>query len=56
MVNYALTKFSTSIADYDTVLAEMETQLELVDNTKIIYLNQILPRGNEFVGILLYAA
>jgi hypothetical protein len=56
MVNYALTKFSTSVGDHDTVLAELETQLETVDNTKRIYLCEILKRGNDFVGVLLYLA
>jgi len=55
MANYALTKWSI-IGDYDAVLAAMETQLETVDNTKNIHLSQIVKRGNDFVGVLLYDA
>ena len=55
MANYALTKWS-QVGDYDSVLAAMETQLETVDNTKTIYLVSIVPRGNDYVGLLLYAA
>lgn len=54
MVNYVLTKYSIK-GEYDAVLAALETQLETVDNGKAIYLCQIMPRGNEFVGLLLYA-
>lgn len=56
MANLALTKFSTSVGDYDAVLAALETQLETVDETKTIHLCQILKRGNDFVGVLLYNA
>lgn len=55
MTAYALTKWSQK-GDYDSILAAMETQLETVDNTKAIYIASIVPRGNDFVGILLYAA
>ncbi len=54
MVNYALTRWSQK-GEYDEILAAMETQLETVDDTKTIYLVNILRKGNEFVGILLYA-
>ena len=54
MTAYSLTNWSQK-GDYDSVLAAMETQLETVDNTKTIYLAQIESRGNEFVGLLLYA-
>lgn len=54
MVNYVLTRFSIR-GDYDAVLAALETQLETVDNAKTIYLLEIIPRGNEFAGVLLYA-
>lgn len=53
MAAYALTDYSVK-GDYDTVLAALETQLETVTNTKAIHLVKILPRGNEFVGVLLY--
>ena len=54
MTNYAITSYSVR-GDYDTVLAALETKLETVVNTKAIYLNSILERGNEFVGVLQYA-
>ena len=54
MGNYALTNYSIK-GDYDSVLAALEVQLETVTNTKTIYLVKIIPRGNEFVGVLLYA-
>jgi len=54
MVDYVLTKWSQK-GDYDSILAAMEIQLETVDNGKAIYLCEIVPRGNEFVGLLLYA-
>ena len=55
MTNYALTKYSIK-GDYDYVLATLETQLETVDNGKSIRYVDIIERGNEFVGILLYDA
>jgi hypothetical protein len=54
MTAYSLTKWSQK-GDYDSVLAAMETQLETVANDKTIYLCEIVNRGNEFVGLLLYA-
>ena len=54
MTNYAITSWSLK-GDYDAVLAAMETKLETVDNTKTIYLQTIVPRGSEFVGLLQYA-
>jgi len=54
MVDYDLTKWSKK-GEYDAVLAAMETQLETVDDAKTIYLIDIVERGNEYVGVLLYA-
>ena len=51
MTNYALTKWS-KVGDYDEVLADMEEELEGVSGT-IRYVD-IVKRGNEFVGLLLY--
>ena len=56
MTAYSLTTFSTSVGEFDVVLAALETQLETVDNGKTIHKVDIIPRGNEFVGILIYAA
>ena len=53
MVDYFFTRYAVT-GDYDTVLAAIETKLETVDATKTIHLNKIIPRGNEFVGVLLY--
>ena len=55
MANYALTKWSSS-GSAEAVLAAMETKLETVDDAKTIYLCNIVKKGNEFVGVLLYAA
>ncbi len=55
MANYALTDYSIK-GDYDTVLAALETQLETVDDGKTIRMVDIIKRGNEFVGVLLYDA
>ncbi len=54
MASYSLTKYSIKW-DYDIVLAALETQLETVDDSKTIYIAEVVPRGNEFVGLLLYA-
>jgi len=55
MAAYALTDYSVK-GDYDTVLAALETQLETVDDGKTIRYVDIIKRGNEFVGVLLYDA
>ena len=54
MTNYAVTTWS-NVGSYESVLAAMETQIETVDNQKTIYLISIVPKGNEFVGLLVYA-
>jgi len=54
MVNYVLTKWSTT-GSAEECLAAMETQLETVDNTKVIYVATITKEFNDFVGLLLYA-
>ena len=53
MTDYFFTRYSIK-GEYDAVLEALETQLELVTSTKAIHLLKILPRGNEFVGVLLY--
>ncbi len=53
MTAYSLTRYSIK-GDYDSVLAALETQLETVDDGKTIRYVDIVERGNEFVGILLY--
>ena len=53
MTDYFFTSYSIK-GEYDVVLAALETQLETVTSTKAIHLVKILPRGNEFVGVLLY--
>ncbi len=53
MANYALTRFSVR-GEYDAVLSAMETQLETVNDGKTIRYVDIVKRGNEFVGVLLY--
>ena len=53
MAAYSFTTYSTKGA-YDVVLAALETQLETVNDGKTIRYVDIIPRGNEFVGILIY--
>ena len=53
MVNFVLTRWSTQ-GSFEFCLSAMETQLETVDNGKTIRYVDLLPRGLEFVGILVY--
>ena len=53
MTNYVVTTYSTK-GDYDAVLAALETKLELINNGKTIRYVDIVERGNEFVGVLIY--
>ena len=53
MTNYILTSWS-EIGSYDKVLEDMENKIETITNTKTIILAKILPRGNDFVAVLLY--
>jgi len=54
MANYLLTRWSSK-GTYEEVLSAMETKLETVDDSKTIYLCNLMKSGNEFVGVLLYA-
>ena len=53
MTAYSVTTYSIK-GEYDAVLAALETKLETVDNGKTIRHVDIIERGNEFVGILIY--
>ena len=54
MANFAVDDFLTSVASLTTVLAELETQLETIDNTKTIRLLDVKKIGNEtFQGTLI---
>ena len=55
MTDYFFTRYSVK-GDYDSVLEALETQLETVNNGKSIRHVDIIKRGNEFVGVLLYDA
>ncbi len=55
MTDYVLTRFSIK-GDYDAVLKALEVQLETIDTGKTIRYVDIIKRGNEFVGVLLYDA
>lgn len=55
MTNFILTRYSV-VGDYDSVLKALEVQLETVDTGKTIRYVDIIKRGNEFVGVLLYDA
>ena len=56
MANYAVTDFRTSVGNPSTVLAELETKLETIDDSKTIRYIDIIPSGNSFVGVLIYDA
>ena len=53
MTAYILTRYSIK-GDYDSVLKALETQLETVNDGKTIRMVDIIKRGNEYVGVLLY--
>lgn len=53
MGNYAVTTYAIK-GDYDVVLAALETKIETIDTGKTIRLYAVVPRGNEFVGMLVY--
>lgn len=54
MANYAVTKFTYEDKQYQKVLADMESAIEAVVNTKTIRLFSIIYRTYEdtFVGII----
>ena len=53
MTDYVLTRFSIK-GEYDAVLEALEDELETVDTGKTIRYVDIVERGNEFVGVLIY--
>ena len=53
MAAYAVTRYSIK-GEYDAVLTALEEKLETVDDGKTIRMIDIVKRGNEFVGVLLY--
>ena len=53
MANYAVTTYNVK-GDYDSVMSSLETKIETIDSTKSIRVYTIVPRGNEFAGILVY--
>ncbi len=55
MTDYDLERYSIK-GDYDSVLEALETQLETINDGKTIRYVDIVKRGNEFVGLLLYDA
>ena len=56
MVNYAITTHETSLDSVQNVLKALEVYLETVDNTKTIYLLEILDFGGNFKGVVVHAA
>ncbi len=57
MANYSVTKWVSSISDVAAVMAEMETQVEAVDDSKTIRLIGVLPVGSNICqGYLIYDA
>ena len=53
MSNYILTSWSET-GSYDKVLEDLENKIETLANTKTIILAKVLPRGNDFVALLIY--
>jgi len=57
MVNYAVTDWSSSVGSVSDVLAEMEVQIETIDDTKTIRGIGIVPVGSSMAqGWLIYDA
>jgi len=56
MVNFSLTRFTSAVQDsVDDALSAVETQLETVDNTKVIRHIEIVKLGNQtFQGVAIY--
>ena len=50
---YSVTTYTIK-GDYDYVAASIETRIETLDTGKTLRYVAILPRGNEFVGVLIY--
>lgn len=53
MTDFIVTTWSTN-GSFEFCLAAIETKLETVNDGKTIRYVDIVPRGNEFVGILMY--
>lgn len=57
MANYAVNDWVSSITDLAVVLAEMETQIETIDDSKTIRLIGIHPVGSSICqGYIIYDA
>ena len=54
MASYNVTSFVTDHADFDTVVAALVTQLDLIDNTKTLRLIEIKNQGSNFRGAIIY--
>ena len=55
MVNYAITTHETVLDSVQNVLALLETYLETIDNTKTIYLLELVPYGGSWKGVVIHA-
>lgn len=56
MTNYTVTRWVSPIKrSVDAALAVLETQMETVENSKTIYISEVLQMGSGYVAILLYA-
>ena len=53
MTNYAVTTYSVN-GDVEGVLDALKTKIETIDDTKTIRTVDVVKRGNEFSGILIY--
>lgn len=57
MAAYSVTRFTTVEDSAVAVAAAIETQLDTVTNTKVIYYADMLPLSNgKFIGVLVYDA
>ena len=53
MTAYAITTWSET-GNYESVLEDMENKIETITNTKTILLAKVLPKGNDYIAILVY--
>jgi len=56
MANYSVVTYKTSSTKVQTVLDELETKLETIDEAKTIRLLNVVYQNNSFVGVLIYDA
>lgn len=58
MAAYAVTDLTTAANSIEAVMAELETKMETIDNTKTIYYVDIIemPENKKYMGVIIHAA